>query len=82
MPAGVPLRIPAINATRSTVSAECKAWHTRWWDIDGGVDGDESGVWADWLEDHPEQCQPDAARDRLVAYLRKRFADPKHHQSL
>lgn len=56
-------------------SDECHAWCIRWWEEPGDTDGFTSGVWADWLEDHPEHADG-PLRELLVEWLRVRATEP------
>ncbi len=57
------------------VTDEFWDWNRRWYNTRPGQDGPLSGVWADWIEEHPEHIlsDPDGAIPRLVVFLRERF---------
>ena len=64
-----------------TVSEELMTIYSRWFDMDNSGDGTISGVFADYIEDHTEECVGDQeAIGRVVEFLRSRFYSPDYNK--
>ncbi len=63
---------------------ELRSLLAEWRLCPSAVDGQMSGIIADWIEDHRETCvvyASDESIDCVVGWLRKRFSEPFHNHS-
>ena len=67
--------------TQLKISEEFYSMFQRWIDTPEDIDGRESGMIADWLDENPEHVQGDSEAIQLMTnYLRKRFYAPENNQ--
>ncbi len=80
MPNGMPWECKdGANDTPFRCTEELYDLVCKWAEVDWEYDGYDSGLLADWIEDHPEHwVDPEGVMPKCVAFLRPRFSLEAH----